>query len=207
MATSNFMNVNAQRIYAIPSSYIDTDENGIEVERYMESWEYDDLMDTIADNAGWDRIEGSDNNRNFCGSYVCENVETLNFGKSAPSFLETTIKSTIIMRSGYYSGVNLDYEIFVEDCGGYDACLSDGFEEMVDTMMENYRYLAERYATEDGWNIGLFNMQRKNIEKWLDKAIIEAVEKCEKICKENCKDQLVVAARFSNGETFYSKVG
>ena len=207
MATSNFMNVNAKQVYAIPSTYMETDENGNEIERNMDSWDYDDLMDSIADNAGWDRIEGGDNNRYYNGSYVCENIETLNFGKSAPSFLETTIKSTIIMRSGYYSGVNLDYEICVEDCGGYDACLSEGYENMINAMMENYRYLAERYATEDGWNMGLFNMQRKNIEKWLENAINEAVEKCEKICKENCNDQLVVEARFSNGETWYSKVG
>lgn len=207
MATSNFMNVNAKKVYAIPSSYMDKDENGNEIERYLESWDYDGIMDSITDNTGWEGIEGSDNDRNYCGRYVCRNIETLNFGKSAPSFLETRIKSTIIMRSGYYSGVNLDYEICVEDCGGYDACLSEGFEQMVDAMMENYRYLAERYATEDGWNIGLFNMQRKNIEKWLENAIDEAIEKCEKICKENCRDQLAVSARFSNGETWYTKVG
>ena len=203
MATSNFMSVNAQGIYAIPSSY--TDENGDEV--YMESWEYDEMMDNIAENAGWDRVEGCDNNRNFCGSYICENTETIEFGKTTPEFLQTTITATIIMRSGYYSGVNLDYEIHVEDCGGYGADLSDGFENMVDAMMENYRYMAERYAEEDGWNYGLYTMQKKNIEKWLEKAINETIEKCEKICKENCEDHLAVSARFSNGETWYTKVG
>ena len=205
MATSNFMNVNAQNIYAIPSSYMDMDENGNEFERYMESWDYEEMMDNIASNAGWERIEGSDNDRNFCGSYVCENVETINFGKTMPNFLQTTLTATIIMRSGYYSGANLDYEIKVEDCGGYDACLSEGYENMIDVMMENYRYLAERYAEEDGWNLGLFNMQRKNIEKWLEKAIDKMIEECEKICQENCQDELVCVGRFSNGEAVYEK--
>lgn len=207
MGATNFSVVNANGIYAIPSTYMDIDENGNEVERYMESWEYDEMMDNIADNVGWERINGCDNDRNYCGSYVCENVETLNFGKSTPSFLETTLTATIIMRSGYYSGVNLDYEIKVEDCGGYDACLSEGYENMVDAMMENYRYMAERYAEADGWNFGLFVMQRNNIKKWLEKAIDDMIEKCETICKENCQDHLGVSARFSNGETWYHKVG
>jgi hypothetical protein len=50
-------------------------------------------------------------------------------------------------------------------------------------------------------------MHKKNIAKWLNKLIEDEIEKCEKFCKENCHGIYEVSARFSNGETWYRKVG
>jgi hypothetical protein len=52
-----------------------------------------------------------------------------------------------------------------------------------------------------------FKQKRKNIRKWIEKRINTHIENCEKFCKENCDMELYVSARFSNGETWYSKVG
>ena len=57
------------------------------------------------------------------------------------------------------------------------------------------------------WNSGTFKIQKENIRKWIMKRIANEVEKCEKFCKESCEMELCVSARFSNGETWDTKVG
>ena len=211
MSTANFSKVNANNYYVILDTFKDEDENGNEVERYKESWYYDELKDLITYGAdekfgGWDRIEGGDGNRNYYGTYICEKDTVWNtFGSKAPWFLEVGITPTIIMRSGYYSGATLDYELRITDSRSNEVKLSDydDLGDLLNDMMDNLYELVEWHGHECGWTTGTFKMQRKNIERWLEAKILEVIDECEAICAANAEETLVCGGRFSNGEAIY----
>lgn len=97
----------------------------------------------------------------------------------------------------------------VETCDGDYLYLSD--YNNVDDMIDDYLYILRDIVDWKGgqhkWNVGTFKIQKENIRKWIEKRINTHIENCEKFCKENCEMELAVSARFSNGETWYSKVG
>lgn len=207
MATSNFCVVNANKYYVIRDTYMD--ENGNKI--HKDCFDYEDDLDRVLDYASntygsWYRTEGGDNDRNYHATDICEKTtETFDFGTKKPWFLEVAITPKIVIRNGYYSDAVLDYDIKIEDCGGYDAYLSEG--NAIEVMMENLRYLVERNGHECGWNMGTFKMQAKNIEKWLESIIDKTIAECEDICNANAEDKLVCMGTFSNGAALYYKVG
>ena len=206
MATSNFHAINAQSIYAI------TDEYVVDGQTYTRNeWDFQDLLCDI-------RYRGEEigmtptkaHNRQMDATELCETEsqwETFGNGKAWTT--ETNVESVIVIRSGYYSGANLDYDIKVQTCEGDDFYLS-GYEDVEDllndymaTLNDIVRWRGENHK----WNEGTFKMQAKNIRKWVLNRITEEAEKCENFCKANCDVELRVSARFSNGETWYTKVG
>lgn len=205
MATGNFSKVNAKNYYVIYGTY--KDENGEEIQR--DSWDFDDLRECIREDGRETKLftEKSDgwvdrDAQELC----CESYDT-HFGKS--DFLtDTRIVRTIIMRNGYYEGGNLDWDIEITSPDGCNFKLSeyDSLEDLIEDYMRSIRDYVDRWGADYGWNMGTYKMHKKNIEKWLTKIIENEEEICEKFCKENCEDVYVVSARFSNGETWYSKV-
>ena len=212
MSAANFCAVNASDYYVINGYYTAEDEEGNEQEYVFESWDWDDLMDNIAYNVkqkfgDYDRINGGDHNRSYYGANICESdARTFGFGKKQPWFLNVNLTNTIMLRSGYYSGANLDYEVKVETEND-TFCLSDYSDlgDLIDDIFESLEYMVSEYGYEEGWNVGTFKMQWKNIEKWLTDTITEQIEECETICEENCDNHLVCVGRFSNGEAVYEK--
>ena len=101
------------------------------------------------------------------------------------------------------------YDVKVEPSEGYTLHLSDydNMDDMIDDYMDILKDIVEWKGYQHKWNVGTFEIQKKNIRKWIDKRISTHIENCEKFCKENCEMELCVSARFSNGETWYSKVG
>ena len=112
-------------------------------------------------------------------------------------------------RGGYYAGAVLDYDVKVETSQGDTLHLSDydNVDDMIDDYMDILKDIVVWKGYQHKWNVGTFEIQKKNIRKWIEKRINMHIENCEKFCKENCEMELAVSARFSNGETWYSKVG
>ena len=107
-------------------------------------------------------------------------------------YLEQQFEVTIIplVRNGYYSGANFDYELNIEcEYSNYDS-----ISEAVDDLLQ-YGCVHK----------GLLVAQRAHLEKHID-TWIETTEK--RVCEvfKMFTDELVVTAQFSNGETFHERV-
>lgn len=101
----------------------------------------------------------------------------------------------VTMQSGYYEGVQMDWEIIVRDNHyGYEFDLSELDEDDVRDMI---------YDATD--NYGLAKIQAKNMLKYIKKVAQKEIDTMEKALSDYCL-KLAVSAYFSNGETWYSKI-
>jgi len=175
MATSNFHNVNASHIFACST------EN---------EWDFEDLIENLSyefrNHAAW--YGGNKSDPNELRSYPSRVLGSLTKDFSYKDFsLEVWVSP--LVRSGYYDGVNLDWNAhyFINGC----ECDLDDIERMLE------------YDTD------LSNSQRKAYtllaEKKAEKLRDEFVEVTEKIFTDYSM-KLGVTAQFSNGETIYHKV-
>lgn len=214
MGTCNFSVTNAQSIYAILSTYECEDENCNVTEQYKDEFDWSCDTENIqyhGEESGLFPFSSDKWNRALNGREVCGSEgkwET--YGKKGTAWTtETQIESVIVLRSGYYEHANLDYDINITDCKGNEYLLSDydDLGDLLDDYLSNLEDIVEWYGYDHGWNVGTFKMHRKNIDKWLTNRILAEIEKCEQFCKEMCEVELGVAARFSNGETWYTRVG
>jgi hypothetical protein len=168
MGTSNFYNKNSSKIYAC---------------QIEEDFDYQDLVENLQfelQAQAFDSINEFDNERNFCGQYIAtKKIEFTNYDQS----IYLTIKTVI--RNGYYSGVNLDYdfEIVGEAINNYNNDFEINEKDDLD------------YQVVRGFKT-LFKKAKKTLEK--------EILKLEKIFGQNSQ-ALKVGARFSNGETIYIK--
>lgn len=213
MATANFWVRNAQSYYAINDTYNTINDEGEEVEVMRDDWEWEDLLDNIRYHGEEGKIfdcpSSEKYNRRMDASNICEtNTEWLTFGNGNAWTTETNVESVICIRSGYYAGAVLDYDIKVSTQGSsfYLSEYND-VDELIEDYLNELEDLVDWHGYDHKWNSGTFKMQKKNIRKWIEKRINTHIENCEKFCKENCEMELAVSARFSNGETWYSKVG
>lgn len=194
MATSNFYNKNASNVYAVLMDYEDVvfDENGNETEETQmvqcESWDYEDIVDYVNELMNEsqtfkvsDRVEFS-NNRNFEGTAIKSFVSYKTFGD-----VEVEILLTAVIRSGYYEGANLDWEL--------NYYVGSGYDDRVDFMYD-FEYAYD--------NQGMAKIQCRNAENWATKEGERMVEALEDIFTQ-ISNPLQVVARFSNGETIYAK--
>ena len=179
MATSNFKS-SADHIYAVMND---------------DEFVYEETRDNLQ--YEFDRTDRDKSNVfAFVKTHEYEAIgEGILIGQLYASFdylgFEFTMVFNIIMRSGYYSGFNLDYEF---SCG-YDGDNCDTIEEMVDDF--------EDYAIED--MKGLYAIHGKRLRVKLE-AFHDEIEAEVIRVFEMYSDTLIVVARFSNGETFYKKV-
>ncbi len=183
MATGNFYNKNANNIYAI----FQEDEYG--------DYIYDDAKENISN-----ALEAYTKNSKACLGYankyyrdasLIDIIELTDEVAGVPF----TVSIEVLMRSGYYEGANLDYEInYNIESVEFDD-LTEAFQAYIDVATYNF-----------DMSKGLATIQAKNASKRLEAISNELVENVEKILKENCTHILQVSARFSNGETWYSEV-
>lgn len=213
MGAPNFNVINARGIYAF-SDYIKTEnEDGEEVEVLKDTFDCEALYDALA-------YKGKENgfsypseewNREMDAREICETPQTkFSYGKGNAWTTDTYIKSVIVIRGGRYEGSVLDYDVTLENNNGYTFSLSE-YNGKAEDMLDDYLSSIEDYVDYKGadhkWNIGTFKMHKANIRKWVEGILEAEIEKCEKFCKDNCEMELCVSARFSNGETWYQKVG
>ena len=213
MATSNFSVTNASGIYVVSDRYTTEDEDGELVEIQRDELDWDMVMESF-------RYTGNEMgfpypsdkwNQELSGREVCESdSHTEVYGKKGTAWTtETTMTSVIVLRTGYYQDCNLDFDVKVTDCKGNQYLLSDYSDigDLFEDYFTNLKEIVEWYGQDHGWNVGTLAMHRNNIEKWFTDHLSAEIEKCEAFCKKICDVQMKVAARFSNGETWYTKVG
>jgi hypothetical protein len=128
------------------------------------------------------------NNRNFEGSvigslYLKKDKSYLN--------LELEIQVVVIVRSGYYEGANLDYEL--------NYSINDYKDDNIESVVDEWEYQAEKE-----YKKGLVTINKPRVESYLESQGQVLVEQVEKIFEE-VSTPLNVVASFSNGETIYAK--
>lgn len=134
--------------------------------------------------------------RNFGGRQLAEiSAETLFFGH------QIRMTMAVIMRHGYYDGVNLDQQIdLTTDFSAYgilDDYTPDDIGGAADCLIEEY----------DGYGIAsraLTAHYRKGIVKRLGALEKALWQRYEKLVEPYCEEYLLVV-RASNGEAFYEK--
>lgn len=185
MATSNFHNVNASRIFA---------------KNFDESYYYDFFIEELTDTLNELRLadlvknskglsiyfkEGDGTDKHELRSFPSRVLGTLSIEKAYKDFnLEVEIIS--VVRSGYYSGCNLDYDIKV---------LLDG-EEIEDNDFKDHLVYAYDYSNSKA--IKYQQLLTKSAATLKD-IIVQALE----LIYHNQTTPLQVVAQFSNGETIY----
>lgn len=198
MGTCNFSKRFAADYYVVDGRrYFNSD--GEEIEKWEEGCEVFDDTDYVLDDivevaksCGW---ESGDRD---C---LCKKWEDEDLVLGTTPF---EILTKVEFLPGYYEAGNLDWDIRVRIPGSwFDVNLSDFYT--IEDFADDVSYAFMDY--EDGWNEGLKKMQLKNIvKKMLDK-IREVGLKADEFCKSVCTGVYAVSARFSNGETWYTKIG
>ena len=172
MSTSNFHNVNANRIFAC------------EIE---EDFDYDDLVSNLKSEFSKLHECSEDKDPHELRSYSSNVITAIYKTKSYKDFT-VEVKVNVVIRNGYYSGVNLDWFTTTELFGQETDV--EYFADELEYQLSTSRKNAERIA--------------KYAEKWAEKAKEGLIQEVETIF-EQYSTPLVVVARFSNGETVYEK--
>jgi len=185
MGTSNFSTLDAKQIYAVLMSYEAEDDDGNEVWYTPDQWEYEDLRDELIQTLS-EEFKNFDKDKPGKlreGAELGEIRRYRHFGD------DITIGYRIIpvILSGYYDGANLDYKLIIEE-GRYEY-------DDIDEIDDDYEYAGNR---------GLYKIHMRQAKKWLLTEMEKDIEKIENLYK-SWSTPLVATARFSNGETFYSK--
>jgi len=177
MATSNFHNVNASHIFACSL------EN---------EWDYEDLVDNLKSELSNDSnyVDYGKTDHNECRSFPSRTLGSIRkYHQYKDFYVEVCV--TPVIRSGYYEGVNLDWNVdyLINGDVSYDS---------PDFYIDDIAYcgnLPKSKAT----------IYAKLAEKKAEKLKNEIVEKLESIYSDYSM-KLGVTARFSNGETIYHKI-
>lgn len=201
MGTSNFHNVNARNIYAVLMDYeqpvLDDDGNETdEVEMHSpEIWECDEFKEWLKEDAqelapklGISYHHTCDEDPHELRSY--SSIDLFQF-YTQKSFGDTTVTVNIncVMRVGYYEGCNLDWHITYE---------------LFNNNMSEIDFI-DRMMWSSDMKPGMIKIQCNNAERWAASTADYLVETVEEFYKKKSMP-LAVSARFSNGETMYSKV-
>jgi hypothetical protein len=195
MGTNNFYS-SGKTIFAVLMDYENEvfDENGEptgETEmRSCEDYDYEDLKDYTIELMEQSKFSYSDNgnfsnNRNFEGTLL----GSLNVDKCFGDIC-VEVRVNAVIRSGYYEGANLDYEV--------EYYTGSGWEDSID-----FKYDFENHSD---MRSGLQTIQTKHAERWAEKIADELVEELERIFTQVSTPYRKVA-QFSNGEAVYEKLG
>jgi hypothetical protein len=194
MATSNFHNVNASKIFVVLTNYETPilDEDGEETDemesRSPEDWECLEFIDYLSE-----KIAESKNSTNYSKesehelrSYPSTHLHSLAKHKTYND-VEVEVFCHAYLRSAYYEGASLDWETEIK---------VNGYESSINDLEEDFGYQSE--------NKGLAKIHSRNALKWSENALQELIDEMETIF-ESVSETYQVVARFSNGETMYKK--
>lgn len=121
--------------------------------------------------------------RSFVSTPLFQYYSSKTFGD-----MPVTVSINCVIRHGYYEGGNLDWYI-TYDLSNYKGNEIDFKQDFIDCS---------------GMPEGMRVIQSRNAERWAQKITDELVEIVEELFTKQSMP-LVVTARFSNGETHYSK--
>lgn len=177
MATSNFHNVNASAIFAVPL------EN---------DFDYEDLVDNLKSELSNDSdyVDYGKTDPNELRSFPSRTLGSIRkYHQYKDFYVEVCV--TPVIRSGYYSGCNLDWNVdyLINGDVSYDS--PDFYIDDIAYCGNLPKSTATKYA--------------KLAEKKAEKLKNEIVEKLEALYNDY-SEKYGVTAVFSNGETIYHKL-
>lgn len=184
MSTRNFHNENGRNVFAMDIN---------------EDYEYEDAIENIC--YGLDaefnndyRVEDEydkDALRSYGGKIIASVYGESKYYKKLD--IEVQPRLEIVVRNGYYSGINFDYRMIYDIT---DDEIEDS-EELFDMLVDNaiyYKDLSKKEAIRNA----------KFAEKYLEKSMEELRDKVEKVLSEYTTP-LNCVGTFSNGEAVYKK--
>ena len=176
MSTSNFHNVNANRIFAC---------------ELADEFDYEDLLENLRSALSEVPVDYTfdGNDPHELRSYPSRVITGLALSKSYQNF-SVDLELSIIIRSGYYAGCNLDWDLVYKIEG------EPVFETEFYEPIRDYSACSERMAL----------YKSEFARKWAEKTERELIRQVEAIFRQ-FSTSLRVAARFSNGETIYEEAG
>ncbi len=191
MGTGNFNNRNASNIFAVETE---------------DEWAYEDSIDNVKsrleEKFGRDFVEETnkwEDGRNGGAIFGYVELDSNEMDGGEPETIhdveyqkwcEVNIKVECIVRTGYYSGMNYDWNLFVTISTENTYDMVFGFDELDDIKGElSYNFIEDDFA---GTVIDYITTKSE-----------ELISGIEEVYKENTTP-LVVTARFSNGETMYA---
>ena len=177
MATSNFHNVNASAIFAV---------------QLEDEWAYDDLVDNLKSelNNDTDYVDYGKTDPHELRSFPSRTLGSIRkYVQYKDFYVEVCV--TPVIRSGYYDGVNLDWnaDYLINGDASYDS------PEFYIDDIAHYGSMSKSKATK----------YAKLAEKKAEKVKNQIVEKVESIFSDY-SEKYGVTAVFSNGETIYHKL-
>lgn len=197
MATNNFHNVNASNIFSclIPSDISFTNDSGniVTETHYPTQLDFDDLIKNLeTDISSLKNSTNIEYNANFLRSYPGQVLGNVSIDKT---FLGQDVRITIIpvIRSGYYEGANLDWEL--EFCAGCNEVYNK--EDLINEWIEEVEFKEE-------YNKGLIAIHEGYLWSWIENNLRDLIQSIENIFSDY-SDELKKVAQFSNGEAIYQK--
>lgn len=202
MSTPNFSIYNADNFYVIH----DFDET---TERFLR----DGVRKEFADKGFFvDDIEEYDDDRTYPAVYVSEVNKEFEF-----CGVSVSVSIGLGVRSGYYSGCNLDYSVKVKCDNAW------GWIEPFEYFGKDKSYygyksteeLARAFVDEiDDCNIcdvvgvsrGLFKMNKRRMAKRVENEVDSMIGLANELCKKFCDNEYACVGIFSNGEAIYELV-
>jgi hypothetical protein len=177
MATSNFHNVNASAIFAV---------------QLENDFDYEDLVDNLKSelNNDSDYVDYGKADHNELRSFPSRTLGSIRkYHQYKDFYVEVCV--TPVIRSGYYSGVNLDWNVdyLINGDVSYDS--PDFYIDDIAYCGNLSKSKATQYA--------------KLAEKKAEKLKNQIVEKLESLYNDY-SEKYGVTAVFSNGETIYHKL-
>ena len=177
MATSNFHNVNASAIFAV---------------QLENDFDYEDLVDNLKSelNNDSDYVDYGKADHNELRSFTSRTLGSIRkYHQYKDFYVEVCV--TPVIRSGYYSGVNLDWNVdyLINGDVSYDS--PDFYIDDIAYCGNLPKSKATQYA--------------KLAEKKAEKLKNQIVEKLESLYNDY-SEKYGVTAVFSNGETIYHKL-
>ncbi len=174
MGTCNF-NSNSSIIYTIDNS-----ENEFIFEDIMSNIQYEFIaIDKDKNNI----LEFIKTDNDIGEIYIDFNFMGLNFN----------IIYKLLLKSGYYSGMNLDYEV------SYNYDYNSNFDKFEDIINDIIDYNEVDY-------IGLFIANKSKLEKKFNYFNKILLDKINEIFSIHCDNKLSVSGRFSDGTCLYNEV-
>ena len=194
MSTPNFRQYNTRNYCVL------LDEN------HADDYEFvvDDLS-YCAEDKGFERKR--DYVRSMEMSIFAEQCDYENHYNTALTEMKVTKQLGII--SGYYADATIDFDIIVRPIvSGYDYRLSD-YNDIFSMVQDILADLEGEIASfgDDDWNYGIWKMNKKHVQTWLNNLITKKYDACDEFCEEHCDCKLTCRGVFSNGEAVYSRIG
>jgi hypothetical protein len=177
MATSNFHNENASAIFAVQLEH---------------EFDYDDLVDNLKSelNNDPDYVDFGKADKNELRSFPSRTLGSIRkYVQYKDFYVEVCV--TPVIRSGYYDGVNLDWNV---------DYLING-----DAQYDNTDFYIDDIAHYGSMSKSKATKYAKLAEKKAEKVKNQIVEKIESIFSDY-SEKYGVTAVFSNGETIYHKL-